>query len=93
MGILLFFISLYLADTRAQMEEEKLTKRRDLSGIYIFDKFKTEEKRQPTCFEDCREETQDKWLDSLEVEALKNLAKQLGKTIKDIGEQLDLMCE
>lgn len=65
-------------------------KRRNLSGIYIFDKFEDEEKRQPTCFEDCQESTQDRWLDSLEPKALKNLAKQLGKTIRTIGDQFDL---
>ena len=52
-------------------------KRRNISGIYIFDKFPDEEKRKPTCFEDCQPETQDEWLDSLEPEALKNLAKML----------------
>ncbi len=57
------------------------------------DKFEGEEKRQPTCFEDCQESTQDKWLESLEREALVSLAKQLAKTIKDIGDQLDLVCE
>jgi hypothetical protein len=65
--------------------------RRNLSGIFIFDKFEGEEKRQPTCFEDCQESTQDKWLQSLEREALINLSKQLGKTIKNIGDQLDLV--
>lgn len=65
-------------------------KRRNLSGVYIFDKFEDEEKNQPTCFEDCQESTQDRWLDSLEPEALKNLAKQLGKTIRTIGDQFDL---
>lgn len=70
---------------------EKIIMRRNLTGIYIFDKFEGEEKRQPTCFEDCQESTQDKWLESLEREALVNLAKTLGKTIKDIGDQLDLM--
>ena len=67
--------------------------RRNLTGIYIFDKFEGEEKRQPTCFEDCQESTQDKWLEGLEREALVNLAKRLGKTIKDIGDQLDLVRE
>lgn len=65
--------------------------RRNLSGIYIFDEF--EGKRQPACFEDCQEEAQNKWLESLGREALMKLAKQLGKTIKDIGDQLDLVCE
>jgi hypothetical protein len=67
--------------------------RRNLTGIYIFDKFEGEGKRQPTCFEDCQESTQDKWLESLEREALVNLAKQLSKTIKEIGDQLDLVRE
>jgi len=67
--------------------------RRNLTGIFIFDKFEGEDKRQPTCFEDCRESTQDEWLESLEREVLVNLAKQLGKTIRDIGNQLDLVRE
>lgn len=65
-------------------------RRRNLSGIYIFDKFEDEEKRQPTCFEDCQEETQDKWLDSLEPEALKNLAKMLGEKLRLIGDQFEI---
>lgn len=68
-------------------------KRRNLSGIYIFEKFEDDEKRQPTCFEDCTEATQDKWLSELEPEAVINLAKQLGKTLKDIGDQLELVRE
>lgn len=67
--------------------------RRNLTGIYIFDKFEGEEKRQPTCFEDCQESTQDRWLRSLDKEALVNLAKKLGETIKLIGDQLDLVRE
>jgi hypothetical protein len=64
--------------------------RRNLSGIYIFHKFEDEERREPTCFEDCPEEKQDEWLNSLEVEALKNLSKQLGKTLRKIGDQFDI---
>ena len=64
--------------------------RRNLSGIYIFHKFENEERRQPTCFEDCPEEKQDEWLNSLDPEAVKSLAKQLGKTLRDIGDQFGL---
>jgi len=64
--------------------------RRNLSGIYIFHKFEDEERREPTCFEDCPEEKQDEWLNSLDVEALKNLSKHLAKTLRNIGEQFDL---
>lgn len=65
--------------------------RRNISGIYIFHKFEDEDRREPTCFEDCPEERQDEWLNSLDPEAVKNLAKQLGRTIRSVGDQLDLM--
>jgi len=68
-----------------------MTKRRNLSGIYIFHKFEDEDRRKPTCFEDCPIEKQDEWLNSLDAEAVKNLAKQLAGTIKEIGNQLDLV--
>jgi hypothetical protein len=61
-------------------------KRRNLSGIYIFEQFEGEEQREPTCFEDCTEATQDKWLDSLKPEALKNLAKQLATTLVETAD-------
>lgn len=65
--------------------------RRNLSGIFIFDRFEDEEKRQPTCFEDCSKETQKKWLETLDKEALKKLAIALGETIKEIGDTFDLI--
>jgi len=65
--------------------------RRNLSGIYIFHKFEDEERREPTCFEDCPEEKQDEWLNSLDPDAVKNLAKMLGRTLRSIGDQLDLL--
>jgi hypothetical protein len=64
--------------------------RRNLSGIYIFHKFEDEERRQPTCFEDCPVEKQDEWLNSLDSEAVKNLAKQLGNTLRSIGDQFGI---
>lgn len=64
--------------------------RRNLSGIYIFDKLEGDVHRQPTCFEDCSEEKQDEWLDSLEPEALKELAKMLGKKLRLVGDQFDI---
>lgn len=67
--------------------------RRNLSGIYIFHKFEDEDSREPTCFEDCPEDKQDEWLASLNEEALKNLAKMLGKTIRKIGDQFDIISE
>lgn len=68
------------------------TPRRNLSGVFIFDTLPGDERRKPTCFEDCTEEKQQEWLDSLTPEALKNLAIQLGKTLRHIGDQFDIMC-
>jgi hypothetical protein len=63
-----------------------MSKRRNLSGVYIFEQFEDEPKRQPTCFEDCTEATQDKWLDTLEKESLKNLVKHLACTLIEVAD-------
>ena len=65
--------------------------RRNLTKIYLLDKFEGEDTEQLTCFEDCQEITQDKWLEGLKRDALINLVKKLANTIKDIGDQLDLV--
>ena len=65
--------------------------RRNLSGVYIFHKFDNENQREPTCFEDCPEEKQDQWLNSLEPEEVKNLAKHLAKTLRGIGDHFDIL--
>jgi hypothetical protein len=67
--------------------------RRNLSGVYIFHKFEDEERREPTCFEDCPEDKQDEWLNSLDAEAVKGLAKILAKTIRTIGDQIGIVSE
>lgn len=72
------------------MMENNVT-RRNLSGIYIFDTLPGDEKRKPTCFEDCTEEKQKEWLDSLTPEALKSLSIQLAKTLRTIGDQFDII--
>jgi len=58
--------------------------KRNISGIFIF------EDKEPTCFEECREETQDKWLENLDKQMLINLSKQLAETLNDITNQFDL---
>lgn len=60
--------------------------RRNLSGIYIFEQFEGEDKREPTCFEDCLPATQDKWLASLDNEALQNLSKHLASTLVQVAD-------
>lgn len=67
--------------------------RRNLSGVFIFEQFEGEEKRQPTCFEDCTEATQNKWLNDMSNENLISLAKHLAKTINDIAESFDIVKE
>jgi hypothetical protein len=69
-----------------------MLKRRGLSGIYIFDKFPGEERREPTCVEDCQEETRHKWLDSLEREALINTIDHLCGTITAISDKFGIIC-
>ena len=70
-----------------------MTQRRNLSGIYIFEKFEDDDKRKPICFEDCREETQNEWLESLNREGLIKTIKSLAQTIKDIGDEFDIMSD
>jgi hypothetical protein len=65
--------------------------RRNLSGVYIFDTLPGDKRRQPTVFEDCTQEKQQEWLDSLTTEALKNLAKHLGEKLRDIGDMFDII--
>ena len=67
---------------------EKELKRRDLSGFYIFDTFPDEEKRQPTCIEDCQQETRRKWCMAQTQNKLRNTIKILAKTFKDTTDYL-----
>lgn len=73
------------------MSNENPVKRRNLSGIYIFDTLEGEERRQPTCFEDCTETKQDEWLETLTPEALRSLSKQLAKTLRGIGDHFGIV--
>lgn len=66
-------------------------KRRNLSGIYIFDQFPGEDKRQPTCLEDCQEEVRLKWLEGLEKEALIKTVDLLCGTLRDISDQFRIV--
>jgi hypothetical protein len=66
----------------------KELKRRDLSGIYIFDTFPNEEKRQPTCIEDCQQETRRKWCMAQTQDCLRNTIKHLAQTFKETTDYL-----
>lgn len=67
--------------------------RRNLSGLFIFDKLEGEEKPTPTCLEDCTPETRRKWLEGLEKEALINCIEHLCETINEFSELLDIYKE
>jgi hypothetical protein len=67
--------------------------RRNLSRVFIFHKFEDENKRQPTCFEDCPVEKQDEWLSSLNREAVENLAKHLAFTLKTMAEEFNIIAD
>ncbi len=54
------------------------------------DKLDGEEKQQPTCFEDCTEETRDKFLNSLSRDGLQSMMISLGETLREIGEQFKI---
>ena len=64
--------------------------RRNLSGIYFFDKFPNEEK-EPTCFEDCTVEKQEEILNSKDLEWIKALALLLSRKLKEVGKQFDIV--
>jgi hypothetical protein len=61
---------------------------RNLSGIYF--RSKIEDKWTNIVFEDLSESEQDRVMDGREIEWLKSLAKQLAKTINEIGEFCDI---
>lgn len=67
-----------------------MQKRHNLSGIYIFDQFFEEDRRYPTCIEDCQKETRDTWLKSLEPEALLRCCQHLCDTLHGVAEQFNL---
>lgn len=71
------------------MKEKKEFKRYGLSGIYIFDKFPEETKRQPTCIEDCQEKTRLEWLESQDFKCLVNTVNILCNVLHNFAESLE----
>lgn len=62
--------------------------RRDLSGIYIFDTLPQDERRKPTCLEDCTESKRLEWLDAQHPECLSRVAGHLNETFGHIWDEL-----
>ena len=63
---------------------------RDLDGIYF--RVKRDGKWDNVCFSDLTDEEMDKVLEGHSVEWLKSTCKILGKTIRSIGDSLDVCC-
>lgn len=64
----------------------KELKRRNISGMYILDKFPTDERRKPTCVEDCQMATRKRWMGAHEKEYLRNVIGQLADSFKTLTE-------
>jgi hypothetical protein len=61
----------------------------------VFFRVKNEEtgEFENKCFSDLTPEQQDEMMNGKGEEWLKNMCKILAKTIKDIGDQFDILCE
>ena len=64
---------------------------RNLDGVYF--RIKRDGSWQNVCFSDLTEQEMDDVMEGRTKEWLYNMCKILGKTIKDIGEQLDIVME
>lgn len=64
---------------------------RDLDGIYF--RVKRNNRWESVCFSDLTDEEMDKVLEGHSVELLKKMCKILGRTIRGIGDKLDICRE
>lgn len=64
---------------------------RNLDSIYF--RVKRDEKWDNVCFSDMTQEEMKQVMENRDIEWLKSMCIQLGKTIRDIGDQLDIVCE
>ena len=65
-------------------------KRRNISGIYLLHKFENENNVKPTCFEDCPEEKQDEFLNTLDNDGLKRTIKILANSLVEIYDSYNI---
>ena len=59
-------------------------KRRDLSGIFIFDTLPGDKKRKPTCVEDCTPENRREWCMTKDAAYLRQVITMEANTFKDV---------
>ena len=63
---------------------------RDLDGIYF--RVKRGKRWESVCFSDLTDEEMDKVLEGRTADWLKSTCKILGRTIRNIGDSLDICC-
>ena len=73
-----------------QMDSVTQTKR-NLDGIYF--RVQRDEKWGNACFSDLTQEEMERVMENRDVDWLKSMCIQLGKTIRRIGDELDIVCE
>lgn len=64
---------------------------RNLDGVYF--RIRRDDKWQSICFSDLTEEEMDEILRDRPVEWLRRMCKILGRTIKNIGDNLDIVMD
>ena len=64
---------------------------RNLDGIYF--RVQRDEKWGNACFSDLTQEEMERVMENRDVDWLKSMCIQLGKTIRRIGDELDIVCE
>lgn len=65
--------------------------KRNLDGIYF--RVKRDEKWDNVCFSDMTQDEMENVMNNRDIDWLKSMCIQLGKTIRSIGDQLDIVCE
>ena len=64
---------------------------RNLDGIYF--RVQRDGKWGNVCFSDLTQEEMERVMENRDVDWLKSMCIQLGKTIRRIGDELDIVCE
>lgn len=64
---------------------------RNLDGVYF--RIKREEKYDNVCFSDLTEEQMDEVLKDRDEEWLRSMCKILGKTVRRMGDELDIVAK
>ena len=64
---------------------------RNLDGIYF--RVKRDGKWDNVCFSDMTQEEMEQVMENRDIDWLKSMCIQLGKTIRNMGDQLDIACE